>query len=134
MVPIEMWKVYRWQTMDAKWWQWFPWTFGPFDLKNKKKQKNCFVMLYNDIISFYICTCSVSTKLATCPSSLAPLTLNLVPALSQLRRDIRQAFACLWEAYMVLISTPPQITLNNHWSQSIPNLWKCTCSIRFLKF
>lgn len=43
-------------------------------------------------------TCSVSTKLATFPSSLTPRTLNLVPALSQLRREIRQALAWRWPA------------------------------------
>lgn len=38
-------------------------------------------------------TCSVSTKFATCPSSFVPLTLNRVPALSQLSLDIKQALA-----------------------------------------
>lgn len=45
-----------------------------------------------------LCTCSVSTKLATWPSSFVPRTLNLVPARSQLSLEMRQAFACLWAA------------------------------------
>lgn len=77
-------------------------------------------------------TCSVSQKLATCPSSLVPLTLNRVPARSQLSRDMRQALACLCAAYTVLISTPPHIALNNQVSQSIPNRWKCACRDLFL--
>lgn len=43
-------------------------------------------------------TCSVSTKLATCPSSFVPRTLNRVPARSELRREKMQALACLCPA------------------------------------
>ena len=43
-------------------------------------------------------TCSVSTKLATWPSSLAPRTLKRVPARSQESREMRQALAWWWAA------------------------------------
>lgn len=65
-------------------------------------------------------TCSVSTKLATCPSSFVPRTLKRVPARSELRREKMQALACLCPAYMVRISTPPHISLSSQSSQFTP--------------
>ena len=65
-------------------------------------------------------SCSVSTKLATWPSSLTPRTLNRVPARSQLSREKIAALNWRWPAYTVRISTLPHVIRSNQREQSIP--------------
>lgn len=78
-------------------------------------------------------TCSVSTKLDTWPSSFTPRVWKRAPARSQLMREMRQALACLCEAYTVRMDTTPQMTFS---SQSQQLTWCClrgACSSWFLQ-
>lgn len=78
-------------------------------------------------------TCSVSTKLDTCPSSFTPRVWKRAPARAQLMREMRQALVCLWEAYTVRMATTPQMTFS---SQSQQLTWCCLrgrCNSWFLQ-
>lgn len=78
-------------------------------------------------------TCSVSTKLDTWPSSFTPRVWKRAPARSQLMREMRQALACLCDAYTVRMATTPQMTFS---SQSQQLTWCClrgTCNSWFLQ-